>query len=106
MTWPLPLWQRAYLGLAALSSMSGIVHGRCILTTWEQQLREVDQPGSAYEGTFVAHYLPVVPTEVADGLFVLLALAALIGAVQASRQWAGRGRKASQAKSTPGGDRG
>lgn len=79
---PLPRWQIIYLWAAVGGSLSTVIHGDCVLTTLEKRLRQWSPPAVAYDGSFVSHYLPIVPTWVADRVFLVLAAAAVVGICQ------------------------
>jgi hypothetical protein len=81
--WPLPMWQRLYLLSAVGSSLSAVLHGDCLLTTIENHLRRWSHPANVYDGSFLSHYVPVIPSEVADRVFLILSVAALVGVCQA-----------------------
>lgn len=54
-----PRWERLYYALLALVIAANLLWGECPLTRWEQDLRNINQPGSAYCGSFIGHYLPL-----------------------------------------------
>lgn len=54
-----PRWERAYYALLAVVIAANVLWGECPLTRWEQGLRNLDAPGSAYCDSFIGHYLPL-----------------------------------------------
>src|SRR4051794_13734898 len=78
-TWPLPFFQRLYLATAFLTCLSHVVLGRCVLTTWENCLRRLENIPTEYVGTFVDNYAPFIPGPIADWAFLLATLAAFAG---------------------------
>ncbi len=70
-----------YMIVAGLALLSFITTKACVLTVWENDLREVITPGSSYSTGFVSHYLgrvgivfPDIITTIAIGFFMILAL--------------------------------
>ncbi len=56
-----PRWEHLYYGLLALVIAANLLWGECPLTRWEQGLRNINRPGSAYCNSFIGHYLPLPP---------------------------------------------
>jgi cytochrome c biogenesis protein CcdA len=54
-------WEAAYYLLLFLVILSDVWMGECVLTEWEQRLRDLHQPGSAYRGSFIGHYFGFLP---------------------------------------------
>ncbi len=59
-----PRWERAYYALLVVVIAANVVWGECPLTRWEQGLRNLDAPGSAYCTSFIGHYLWMLPRSV------------------------------------------
>lgn len=53
-----PRWEAAFYLLAIVIAVFEYGLGGCPLTGWEKSLRDLEEPGSAYPGSFVGHYLP------------------------------------------------
>lgn len=77
-----PRWERLYYGLLVLVIVANILWGECPLTRWEQGLRNINQPGSAYCNSFIGHYLPLPPR-----MLAWLGPALLGGAFLAAPLW-------------------
>jgi len=56
-----PRWERAYYALLVVVIVANIAWGECPLTRWEQDLRNLNAPGSAYRNSFIGHYLWILP---------------------------------------------
>ena len=59
-----PVMSSALFCLLLSLILSELLTGGCLLTTWEVQLLNRAEPGSAYEGSFLTHYFPFVPPAV------------------------------------------
>ena len=75
-----PALERAYYVLLALVIASDRLLGDCFLSLWEQALREIDQPGSAYRHSFIREYLAFIPPELHARGTVPLFVAAILAA--------------------------
>jgi len=53
--------ERIYYALLAGVVASDLLLGECFLTHWEKVLRDWHEPGSAYRGSFIGHYVPGLP---------------------------------------------
>lgn len=73
-----PPWERAFYALLAVVLASEALLGECFLTGWEKTLRHWHEPGSAYRGSFIGHYLPFLPRPVRAWAGVLLITGALL----------------------------
>lgn len=51
---------RAYIALLLAVLVSQGLDGECVLTGWEQALRNMAVAGSAYRGSYIGHYLPII----------------------------------------------
>jgi hypothetical protein len=71
-------WEAAYYVLLLLVILSDIWMGECVLTEWEQRLRERHQPGSAYRGSFIGHYFGFLPRFVHTHIGPALVISALL----------------------------
>jgi hypothetical protein len=78
----LPRWQRIYLGIIVAKSLSLLLLESCPLTTAENFFRRLGSVDTAYDESFVGHYLPGLPAEVdllATCLLMLAGLVAVLG---------------------------
>ena len=53
-----PRWEAVFYLVAILIVVYEYGFDGCPLTGWEKHLRNLQEPGSAYRGSFVGHYLP------------------------------------------------
>jgi hypothetical protein len=53
--------EMAFYALLAAVIASEVLFGECFLTGLEQFLRNADRPGSAYRGSFLGYYCPLLP---------------------------------------------
>lgn len=74
-----PRWERPYYALLLVVIAANLLWGECPLTRWEQGLRNINQPGSAYCNSFIGHYLPL-PPRILAGLSPALIGGALLAA--------------------------
>lgn len=58
---PLKTWQRFYLGIVFLMSVSVLFGDGCFLTQLENTVRAVERPEACYDCSFVEYYLPWLP---------------------------------------------
>ena len=73
-------WQAAYWVVLVLVIAFDVLLGECVLTTWENALRERARPGSGYRDAFIPHYLPFLPRFVLRwGGTIVVVLAILAG---------------------------
>jgi hypothetical protein len=82
-------WEKGFYLLLAGLLASELLFGMCFLTLAEQALREWHQPGSAYHGSYIGHYLPWL-------LFLVrgwISIALLVAAVLAGPFWRWRDRR-------------
>lgn len=77
-----PRWERLYYGLLILVIVANVLWGECPLTRWEQGLRNINRPGSAYCNSFIGHYLPLPPW-----MLAWLGPALIVGALLAAPLW-------------------
>ena len=77
-----PRWERFYYSLLALVILANLLWGECPLTRWEQGLRNLNAPGSAYCNSFIGHYLPL-----SSQLLAWLGPAVIAGALVAAPLW-------------------
>jgi len=85
-----PRWERAYYALLVGVIVANVVWGECPLTRWEQDLRNLNAPGSAYRNSFTGHYLWVLPHSVLTWLVPALMGGAFLAAPL--WRWADRSR--------------
>lgn len=78
--YPLALWQRCYLVLVLLMSVTVLLADECYLTRWENALRAGQTPPSDYRESFLSHYVADVPKSV-DGIASVILLLAGCGAM-------------------------
>lgn len=81
-------WQWAYLGLVGARSLCWLILQDCPLTLLERSLRELGTSGVPFADSFVEHYLPWLPPRVDLALTLLLAVAGLMGILQAATRGA------------------
>ena len=85
-----PRWERAYYALLVGVIVANVVWGECPLTRWEQDLRNLNAPGSAYRNSFTGHYLWVLPQSALTWLVPALMGGAFLAAPL--WRWADRSR--------------
>ena len=71
-------WHTAYWVLLALIVAFDVLLGECVLTTWENALRERARPGSGYRDAFIPHYLPFLPPFVLRWGGTIVVIAAIL----------------------------
>jgi hypothetical protein len=84
---PLLVWQRFYLGLVLLMSLSVLFTERCCLTQLENTLRAMNRPEACYDGSYLAHYFPSLPESVDAMGSMLLLLAGCVATLSALWSW-------------------
>ena len=73
--WPLSYWQRAYLALVFLTSLTILCFDRCPLTSLEWHLRALGDPAMRIDSFFIAYHMPFVhPAGDALGLLLLMVI--------------------------------
>ena len=80
----LKLWHRAYLLLVGTKSASFLLFNQCPLTVVERSVRETGASGSSYDGSFVQHYVPLLPPSADEVATVVFMFIGLIGVLQAA----------------------
>jgi hypothetical protein len=86
--YPLALWQRLYLALAVLMSITVLLTDECYLTRWENALRAGLSPPSHYHESFLSHYVTDMPTSVDGVISVVLLFAGCVAMTCALWTWA------------------
>jgi hypothetical protein len=81
------LWQRFYLGLVFLVSLSVLFVERCPLTQLENALRAAVRPDTSYDGSFLEHYLPGMPQSADAVGSVILLLAGCVATLSVLARW-------------------
>jgi hypothetical protein len=76
--YPLALWQRIYLVLVLLISVSVLLSDECYLTRWENALRARQSPPSDYRQSFLSQYVMDVPKSLGGIASVILLLAGVV----------------------------
>jgi hypothetical protein len=84
---PLLVWQRLYLGLVLLMSLSVLFTERCCLTQLENALRGMNRPEARYDVSFLEHYVPNLPESVDTVGSILLLLAGCVATLSALSSW-------------------
>jgi hypothetical protein len=84
---PLVLWQRFYLGLVFLISLSVLFTERCWLTQLENAMRAMHRPDTCYDCSYLVHYVPSLPENVDAIGSILLLLAGCLATVSALWSW-------------------
>ena len=80
----------ALVAAVTLGAVANVVWGECPLTRWEQDLRNLNVPGSAYRNSFTGHYLWVLPQSALTWLVQALMGGAFLAAPL--WRWADRNR--------------
>lgn len=81
---PLKLWQRFYLGIVLLMSLSILLTDGCCLTQLENTIRAIDCPEACYDCSYIEYYLSFVPDSVdaiGSALFLIAGCAATLSAL-------------------------
>jgi hypothetical protein len=77
-------WQRLYLGIVLLISLSVLFTDGCYLTQLENAIRAIDCPEACYECSYIGYYLPFVPDSVdtfGSALLLIAGCAATLSAL-------------------------
>lgn len=97
---PLLPWQRVYLLLILLLSLSVLLTEGCVLTQMEKLFRGAATPELCYQSSFLEHYFPFIPSWMDRVGSVLLLVGGCVAVLTAMWSWCFATKKNPQASTS------